>query len=236
MKKIGIILSGLGYEEGTSVWDVAYLLREMERCNAKPIPLVPDTCIEHRFPGARGKAAPQRNFLSEAKKMIRGDVFLIGDVDPAQFDGLLIPGGKGCITVLCSMLRDGSKAQILPEIRELIAGIYARKKTIGAIGYGSVLPVLALRATARLLIAGMNDAEIIGFLRRIGTDVVKSQLDEVVVDEENNLLSTPGTSPKGSFLRASMGIEILVRELTEYALPSEKTIENKSNQQTKIQE
>lgn len=225
MKKVGIILAGLGYDDGTSVWDVAYLLREFERCSVKPIPLVPEVCIERRFPGPRGKAALQRDFLNEARKMVRGDVFLLTDVNPAQFDGLIIPGGKGCITVLSSMLRDGSEAQILPEIRELIAGIYARKKPIGAIGYGTVLPVLALRATARLLVAGMNDAEIIGFIRRIGTDVVKAKLDEVVVDEENHLFSTHGTSPKGSLLRASMGIELLVREMTGHGLPSEKTTE-----------
>ncbi|HHH80496.1 MAG TPA: hypothetical protein ENL24_00650, partial [candidate division Zixibacteria bacterium] len=84
MRVCGIIISGLGYEDGTSIWDVAYVLKELERCSAKPLPIVPRISVEKLIPGPRRKLAPERDFLAEAKLMVRGEVFYIDKVDAKE--------------------------------------------------------------------------------------------------------------------------------------------------------
>ena len=215
MKKIGLVISGIGFENGTSVWDVAYALEEIERCSGKPIPLVPRESIEKRIPGSRRKSSPERDFLKEAQHIVRGDVYYMNDVDPRDLDLLLIPGGEGCITVLSSLKRDGMDAQILPELRDLIIGMFVREKQIGTIGYGAALVAFVLRTKIQPIITVGDDAEMVELLKKMGSDIVKVQPHEVVFDPENHILSTPGTSPKSSLYRAALGIEVLITELLE---------------------
>ncbi|RKZ35091.1 hypothetical protein DRQ33_00575 [bacterium] len=213
MKNIGLIISGIGYEDGSSIWDIAYILRQLEIANAKPIPLVPRESVERKIPGLRRKQTPIRDFRQEGQLIVRGEVYYIDEFEHRELDALIIPGGKGPVSVLSSILRDGSEALVLPEIREFVAGIYARKKPLAGIGYGASLIAFILRASVNTIITVGDDTQMIEFLKRIGTDVIKVQPDEVVFDEENNILSTPGTNPNSSLYRASQGIEMLVKEV-----------------------
>lgn len=210
MKKVGIVLSGLGYDNGTSIWDVAYALREIERCSAKALPFVPSESIERSIPGPRRKTSPMRNFADEVAEMVRGEVYRMEEADARELDAILIPGGMGCVTVLSSLKRDGTEAQVLPELRELLAGIFARKKIIAAIGYGAVLAAFILRTRIHPVITLGDDAQLTETIKTVGADVVKVQPHEVVFDEENKIMSTPGTSPKSSLYRASLGIEVMI--------------------------
>ncbi len=215
MKKVGIILSGLGYEDGTSVWDVAYSLREIERCNWKPIPLVPTESIERRIPGSRRRESPIRDFSAEVSVMVRGDVLHLQEADPKKLDAVLIPGGVGCITVLSSLKRDGTEAQVLAELRELLAGMFVREKPMGAMGYGAALLAFTLRARIQPIITVGDDAQIIELLKTVGSDVIKVQPHEVIFDEEHRIFSTQGTSPSSSLYRASLGIEVMISSMLQ---------------------
>lgn len=212
---MGVVFSGLGFEEGSSIWDVVFLLRELERCSAKPMPLVPLESVERRIPGPRRKAAPVRDFVDEARKVFRGEVFRIGEVDARKLDALIIPGGLGCVKVLSSILRDGTEAQVLAELRDLVAGLFVREKPLGAMGYGAVLLAFILRAKVKPIITVGDDASMVEFVRSFGADVVKVQPTEVVVDEANRILTVQGISPRASLYRASLGIEAFVKELLQ---------------------
>ncbi|RKZ27403.1 hypothetical protein DRQ29_03620 [bacterium] len=222
MKTFGIIISGIGYEDGTSVWDVAYLLREIERSSVKPIPLVPRESVERRIPGSRRKNAPTRDFLSETKLMVRGDVFYIDEFDHKELNGLIIPGGKGPVKILSSMIRDGTEALVIPEVRDYVAGMYVRGKPLAGFGYGAALIAFILKASISSIVTIGNDAEIVELLKRAGCDVIKVQPHEVVFDDENKIFSTPGTSPQTSLFRASLGIEMLVKEMANFKNISKK--------------
>jgi enhancing lycopene biosynthesis protein 2 len=213
IKKAGLILSGIGYEEGTSIWDVCFVLRELEKNSIKPITLIPHESVERKIPGSRRKSAPLRDFTSEARMVVRGDIAFIDEADPKELDMLIVPGGMGQINVLCSLLRDGAEALILPEVRDLIAGIFARDKKIGAIGYGSALVSFVLKSRIEPIITTADDPVVVELLQKIGADVFKIQPHEVIVDQENRIFSTPGTSPKTNLYRSSLGINVMIEEI-----------------------
>ena len=220
MKSVGILIAGIGFEDGTSVWDVAYVLREMERRSIRPVPLVPRESVEKKIPGSRRKKAPIRDFAAEAKLMVRGDVFFMDEYEHRQLDAVLVPGGKGAVKVLSSIMVDGSEALVLPEVREIIAGAYARKKPLIGLGYGSALIAFVLRSVAKPIVTVGDDMEMAELLKKIGGDALKVQPHEVIYDEENNIFTTPGTSPRQSLYRASLGIERLIEEIAEPQLKS----------------
>ncbi len=213
MEKIGLIISGLGYENGSSIWDVCYVLREIERYNAKVYPFVPKESIERSIPGSRRKDSPVRDFAVEASLMVRREIYYLADADPFGLDAIVVPGGKGVITVLSSIYRDGTEAQVLPAMRKLIAGMFAREKPIGALGYGAALTAFILKSRIQPIITINDDAQVSEIVKSLGADVMKVQPHEVVFDEENKILSTPGTSPQSSLYRASLGIEVLVQKI-----------------------
>ncbi len=213
MKTIGIIISGLGFDEGSSVWDVSYILREVERYSIKPIPLVPNESIERSIPGPRRKNAPMRDFAAEAAQMVRGDVMHFGEIDSTRLDGLIFAGGKGNVNVLCSLLRDESEAHVLPELKDLITSVFDRGMSIGACGYGAALVAFVLRGQCQPIVTVGDDAQMIELIKSIGADVIKVQPHEVIFDDETHIFSTPGTHPKSSLLKASFGIETMIQNM-----------------------
>lgn len=215
MKSVGLILSGIGYEDGTSVWDVAYALRAMERFSLKPVPLVPRESVEKKIPGSRRKRAPIRDFIAEAKLMVRGEVYYLDEYDHRKLDAVLIPGGRGAIKVLTSIQVDGTEALALPELRDCVASVYARKKILAGFGYGGVVIAFLLRTVANPILTIGDDVEMIELVKKLGGDVIKVQPHEVIWDEENRILTTPGTNPKLSLYKASLGIERLLEELAQ---------------------
>ena len=125
----------------------------------------------------------------------------------------MFPGGKGNITILSSILRDGTEAQVIPELRELVAGVYVREKFIGALGYGAALVAFILKSRIKPIITINDDAQIVEVIKSVGADVMKVQPHEVIFDEENKILTSPGTSPGSSLFRASLGIEVLIKRI-----------------------
>ncbi len=215
VKSAGIILAGVGFEDGTSVWDVAYLLRELERQSVKPVPLVPRQSVEKTIPGSRRKRAPDRDFAAEAKLMVRGAVYFLDQFDLKSLDMVVIPGGKGAIRVLTSVEIDGTEARILPEVKECVMSAFARKKPIVTIGYGGMVAAVALRAVANLILTVGDDAQMIELIKQFGGDALRVQAYEAIRDDENNVFSTPGTNPKASLYRASLGIERVIQEVAQ---------------------
>jgi len=216
MKTVGLLISGIGFNRGTSVWDVSYVLKELERCNAKPIPIAPREGIEKNIPGPRRKSEPKRNYLNEAKMMVRGEVYYLDQIDSNDLDTLIIPGGRGAVTVFSSLLRDGTETQFLPELRELVISFFFRNKYIASIGYGGALLAVLLRNITEPILTIGEDVEIIEVLKKMGADVLKVKPDEVILDEKSKIISTPGTSPNSSLYKACKGIEILIDELFKY--------------------
>lgn len=214
MKSIGVIISGIGFEEGTNIWDISYILREADRNNLYPIALVPIQSVEETMPAPRRRKATKRNFLEETKQIIRGEIKFIGEISPKDIDFVVIPGGKGAISVLSSIAEDGTDAVVLPDMRDLLAGMWVRGKPTSAMGHGILLLAFVLRHKAQPVVAIPDYPGAVDILRKIGADTIQAKPDEVIFDNENNIITTPGTSPCSSSLyKASLGIEKMIEEL-----------------------
>lgn len=212
--KIGILFSGLGYETGTQLLEIPFIFREIERAGATSICLIPSELVPR---AGRGKPISRRDLFDECAPLIRGEVIKIDDAVPAQLKGLIIPGGRGPITVLSDIAESGVDARIVRPVLDLIIGMHVRNKPIGSLGYGSALILVALKKSNEEPIVTLgDDAALIASLSALGIAPVNVGPQDVIFDEDNRLFSAAGISPGNSIAKGADGVEELTKSIVEF--------------------
>jgi len=218
--RVGILFSGLGFETGTQILEISFIYRELEKAGGLAVNLIPKDLAPS---AGRGRTAPVKDVFSECEPILRGDTVSLDQIDPQELDGLIIPGGRGPITVLSDISTAGSEARIVRSVQDLILGMHVRKKPIGTLGYGGALVMIALkRVTEEPIIVIGEDANLMGELSPLGIAPVKVGPQEVVFDQENMLFSASGIAQDTSLAKAADGVERLVAALFEACIKSKK--------------
>src|SRR3954452_4030214 len=100
-KRVGVILSGCGRFDGSDVAEAMLVLLVLDRAGAEAICVAPDVempaIVDHTTRRA-GKGG--RNARVEAARIIGGPVRSLAELNPAEVDGLIVPGGMGAVTTL----------------------------------------------------------------------------------------------------------------------------------------
>ncbi len=212
--KIGILLSGLGAEKGTQILELSFIYREIERGGTVPLCLIP---TEITPVAGRGRTIKPRDLFEECAPVVRGEAVPVENIEPKELRALIIPGGRGPITVLSNIAEAGSDARIVRSVQNLIVGMHVRKRLIGTIGYGGALVMVALKQTIEEPIITLGeDAALTADLSSLGIPPVNVGPQEVIIDQQNLIFSTAGISANSSLAKASNGIEILVKGILKY--------------------
>ena len=229
MKRIGILLVGCGYYDGSSPWDIAFILRAIETKGAFPYPFAPSfklkTVVDHQ----RNKETKDARYaISESARLIRGEIFKLEDVTPQDIDALILPGGYGNYINFTQKNRINGEFELYDPLKKLIRGMYIRGKPIGAIGYGIFPLGLALGKIGKPIVTPGEETDYIEVLENLGVIFTRVPPDEVVYDEVNNVLTSSGINPDVSILKGAQGIENLV----EYIV-SAKRVKRSSDERDK---
>lgn len=212
--KIGILLSGLGFENGTEILELPFIYREIERRGAIPVCLIPTDLTPE--PG-RGKRYKPRDLFEELAPVIRGEALPIDRIEAKDLQAFIIPGGRGPIENLSNINSAGIDGKIVREVHNLIIGMHVRKKAIGTIGYGGALVIVALKRTeSEPIIAIGEDAMLAARLSNLGVTPVHVGPQEVLFDPANVIFSANGLTLDTSLMKASEGIERLLEAVIEY--------------------
>lgn len=212
--RIGILLSGAGFERGTQFLELPFIYRQIERAGALPLCLIPTDLV----PAAgRGRPAPRRDLFEECAPITRGEVVSVDDSAPKDLDCLIIPGGRGPITVLSDIAESGADARLVRSVQDLIIGMHVRKRPIGSLGYGGALIVVALRRSLNepILTIG-EDAALTSTLFPMGIAPVNVGPQDVILDRENRILSSVGIGLESSIAKSADGIERMTSALLEF--------------------
>src|SRR6185503_16924331 len=94
MVKVGVVLSGCGFLDGSEIHESVLTLLALDRAGASAVCLAPDipqaSVVNHKT----GKPAePPRNVLAESARIARGKVLDIAKAKANDFDALVLPGG-----------------------------------------------------------------------------------------------------------------------------------------------
>ena len=217
-KKVGVILAGCGFLDGAEIHEACCTLLALDNAGVAVVcmaPKAPQMHVVNHAAGAPEEGA-SRDVFAESARIARGELVDIASVQASDLDALIIPGGFGVAKNLCTFAVDCPQCSIHPDVEALIQAIHGAGKPTGFICIAPALAAKALGAHGVRLTIG-NDPDTAAGLEQLGATHVVCAVDEIVVDEENRVVSTPAYMLGPSIGPVSRGIGKLVAKVLDWA-------------------
>lgn len=214
MKKIGVVLSGCGVYDGSEIHEAVITLLAIARAGARAVCFAPDKpqvdVINHL---RNDKANEERNVLAEAARIARGVIIPLAKADADELDALIVPGGFGAAKNLSDFAAKGIDCQVDSELRRLTRELHAQGKPLGFMCIAPAMLPKILNMPVRLTIG--TDIDIAEMLEEMGAEHVPCPVEDIVVDEEHKVVTTPAYMLAGSIDEVAGGIEKLVARVLD---------------------
>jgi len=211
MKKIGVVLSGCGVRDGSEIHEAVLTLLAIDRNGAKAVCMAPDmefNVVNHLNMNDTGTT---RNVLAESARIARGEISDIKTVSASDIDALVLPGGFGAAKNLCSFATAGDQGTVQAEVLHLIREMTKAKKPICAICIAPAVLALALGKDLSPQLTIGKDQGTAQAIAGTGSKHVECEVSEIVVDQENLIVSTPAYMLANSISEAAAGIEKAIK-------------------------
>jgi enhancing lycopene biosynthesis protein 2 len=215
-KKVAVILSGCGVYDGAEIHESVITLLRLSQRGAQVECFAPDIPQHHVINHLTGaEMAESRNVRVEAARIARGEVRDVRELKAADFDALLIPGGFGAAKNLSDFAFKGASCSVQADVLAATRDFAENHKPVGLI---CIAPAMA----ARIYGAGVHctighDPDTAAKLADMGAEHVDCPVDDVVVDEQRKLVTTPAYMLAKSPAEAASGINKLVDRVLELA-------------------
>jgi len=212
-KKVGVILSGCGFQDGAEIHESVIALLALDRAGAETVCLAPNVeqaiVVDHL---TGEKTHEKRNVLVESARIARGAVRDVATVKADELDALVLPGGFGAALNLSDFASKGGHATANPAVAALVVAMHAAKKPIGAICIAPAVIAIALGKKSPRLTIGNDEGTAKG-LEALGAQHQACVVESIVVDRDHKIVSTPAYMLGPSIRHVAAGIELLVAEV-----------------------
>ena len=214
MKNVGVVLSGCGVYDGTEIHEAVLTLLALDRAGAQAVCFAPDKTQLHVINHLSGDEMPEsRNVLAESARIARGNVQPLSQADASQLDALIVPGGFGAAKNLSSFASEGAECWIDKDLAKLTQQMHKANKPIGFMCIAPALLPKLLDQQVRLTIG--NDPDLGEVIDAMGGEPVICPVDDIVVDAENKVVTTPAYMLAKSIAEAASGIDKLVSRVLD---------------------
>jgi enhancing lycopene biosynthesis protein 2 len=220
MKRIGVILSGCGFLDGSEISEAVLTLLELQRQGEdfEIIMMAPN--MKQPQVTNHLKNTPQeesRNILEESARIARGHIYDIQSVDPDSLAGLIMPGGFGAAKNLCTFAEKGPQGEVLPAVKHMLTRLHESQKPIAALCISPALVSLVL-GQHKIKVTIGKDAAVAGQIQETGARHEECAVDEICVDKTNRIVTTPAYMYGNARLNhIASGIEKCVAQLLSWA-------------------
>lgn len=196
---VAVVLSGCGVYDGSEIHEASAILVHLSRSGATPVCYAPDIPQMHVID--HGKGSPHegdtRNVLSESARIARGKVKPLSELSSQSADAVVFPGGFGAAKNLSDFAVKGADCSVISDVQRVIKDFHTAKKPIALC---CIAPVLAARVLGDVqLTLGKKDdgtnqwphGGAIDATATMGAFLVEKEVDGVVVDEKNLIVTSP---------------------------------------------
>ena len=212
MSKIGIVLSGCGVNDGSEIHETVITMLELDKAGAEMIVIAPNIDQLHVINHATGEEMDDsRNVLIESARISRGNIEDIAGITSKGLDALIFPGGFGVAKNLSDYAMAGMECSVNPDVLRLSREVHNDGKPIGVICIAPAIMAKILAGETELTIG--FDEQTASDIDAMGAKHVLCPVDEIVVDKEKKVVSTPAYMEAKSIKEAASGIEKLVAEI-----------------------
>ncbi len=155
MKKVAVVLSGCGFLDGAEITEAVSTLISLSQAGIAYDCFAPDRAQLHVVDHAKGAPADeQRNMLTEAARIARGDIAALDTLKADDYDAIVFPGGFGAAKNLTNFLEVGDAAQMYEDVESAVMPFVHAKKPVVALCAAPLILGLAAQA------AGIRNAKI----------------------------------------------------------------------------
>ena len=217
MLKIGVVLSGCGFQDGTEIQEAVFTLHSLNQANVNIVAMAPNinqTIVVNHLTGETTHET--RNVLVESARITRGNVHDLAMVNLSELDAVIFVGGFGAALNLSNFAMEGVNSTVIPSVENLIKDVYNQHKPMGFL---CISPVIAAKVLGSMelehkpkLTIG-SDELTVKKLHDMNVTHESSTVDDIVVDLENRLVSSPaymlGPGPRD----VAKGVNKLVRQV-----------------------
>ncbi|PID44734.1 MAG: isoprenoid biosynthesis protein ElbB [Proteobacteria bacterium] len=213
MANIAVVLAGCGVYDGSEIYESVITLLSLDRHNARYQCFAPDIDQLHVINHLTGQVAEgeTRNVLVEAARLARGEIKNLNTLQADDFDAVIFPGGFGVAKNLCSFATEGTNMTINDEVMRVARDFAQKGKPAGYICIAPSMVASIYGSGVKCTIG--SDEDTAKALETMGARHINCPVDDVVIDEENRVLTTPAYMLAGRISEAASGIEKLVTKL-----------------------
>jgi len=202
-RKVAVVLSGSGVYDGSEVTESVSVAIHLSKAKAEINFFAPNKPQAHVVNHLTGEASeePKRNVLEESARIARGNIQDLKKLSPDSFDAVILPGGFGAAKNLSTFGFEGANMQVDSELQKALESFY-RKKPIGVC---CISPIIVSKLFGTK--SGYEGLELTMGKKRateewpyhsaievadsFGNKMVDLDVDDVLVDESNLVVSTP---------------------------------------------
>ncbi len=209
MKRVAVVLSGCGFLDGAEIHESVLTLLALDRAGTEVTCFAPDqpqAQVVNHFTGQ--PASESRNVLTESARIARGKIQPLSQADASLFDALIVPGGFGAAKNLSNFAIQGAECDINPDLTRLVKAMHQAGKPMGFICIAPALLPKILGVPVRLTIG--NDIDTAEVIDSMGGEHVTCPVDDIVVDADQKVVTTPAYMLAQRISEAALGIEKLV--------------------------
>ncbi|MDN7123954.1 isoprenoid biosynthesis glyoxalase ElbB [Pseudidiomarina sp. 1APP75-32.1] len=212
MKKVAVLLSGSGVFDGAEINEAVLTLLHISKNGADYQCFAPDMeqiqVVNHLNGEQTGE---KRNVLAEAARIARSEVKPLSELDAAEFDALILPGGFGVAKNFCDFAENGADMRVNGEVLAIGKAFAEANKPAGYLCIAPVLLPHIYGEGVRVTVG--NDKEVANAIEKMGGIHVECPVDDIVADDSRRLVTTPAYMLAENLVDAEKGISKLVEKV-----------------------
>jgi enhancing lycopene biosynthesis protein 2 len=212
MGKVGVILSGCGVFDGSEIHEAAATLIALAQHGIEYQCMAPDRefeVVDHRTQQPTGE---KRNVLTESARIARGEIVDLKDVNGADYDALMLPGGFGAAKNLCTFAMKGADCDVDPQVERVLREANDAGKPIGFMCIAPALGAKVFGGKGVRVTIG-HDAGTAAAIGQTGAMHVEADAEAIVEDDANNIVSNPAYMEAKDPAQVYAGVSALVENI-----------------------
>jgi enhancing lycopene biosynthesis protein 2 len=218
---VGVLVYGAGMMDGSEVQEVVLTMLALDAAKAKVVFFAPTgnqaDVVDHNT--YANVPSETRNMIVESARITHGNVIAMDQIRAEDLDALILPGGLGFIKSVTTYGRDGVVFSMDPILERLLVAMHAAKKPIGFL---CITPIAAAKlfGNEHVTLTLGNNADMIAQVESMGARHVEAGADEIVIDRNARIVSSPAYMVGPDISTVARGITKCVWKVLEMALCS----------------
>lgn len=214
-KQVAVVLAGCGVFDGSEIYETTLTLLRLDQLGIGYRCFAPDIEQHHVINHLNQEVVEgeRRNVLQESARLARGEISPLSELVADDFDAVIVPGGFGVAKNLSDFASESDSMQVLEALKEALAGFREEAKPIGLM---CIAPVMVPRLLGDgIAVTIGNDPAVSGAISAMGGLHRSCSVEDIVVDLEHRVVTTPAYMLATRISEAATGIFKLVDRIDE---------------------